>query len=177
MTVMIMPWKCVEDGSGRSSKFLRGKITVFPSSGYRCAYFTSQKQMHVYFLDLQEQWLTGILLTRAYCFMSVKLFYGNTEPGHAAAEASVTITIFMVRLFCDLTIVYLALRKSVSSLQYIPVPPPVWADRQQGTILALVKWRLFWERSGFCCRSQTECELTLWPKKIKNESHVGVHKL
>lgn len=81
--------------------------------------------MRVYFLDLQEQWLTGILLTKAHCFMSVKLSHGDTEPGHAAAEVTVTITTFMVRLFCDLTIIYLALRKSVSFLQYIPVPLPI----------------------------------------------------
>ena len=85
---------------------------------------------------------------------------------------------FIATLFRDLVIVCLRFRKFASSLWYIPLPQPVWTDRQQGTIMSLVRWQLFRERSTFFCRSQAAHKLTVLPKKKKkSECLRGVHKL
>lgn len=117
---------------------------------------------------------------KAYGVMLAEPFHGNTAQ-LLDNTSGCNNHPFIATQFCGLAIIYLRFRKSVCSLWHIPSPQSVWTDTQQGTIISLVRWQLFWERSAFFCRSQAEYKLTVLQKKksSKNPSkcHLGVHKL
>lgn len=130
--------------------------------------FTSQKTwIYVPFLNLWEHLLIGVLLTKTllrYACRTISWEHG-AEP--LSNRSDCNNRPFIATPFCDLAIIYLRFRKFASSLRYIPLPQPVWTDMQQGTIISLVRWQLFRERSAFFCRSQAEYKLTALPKKKK----------
>lgn len=131
----------------------------------------------MHFRNLWEHLLVGSLLAKSllcyYACRTVSLEHGAQPLGN---RSDCNNHPFIATLFCDLAIIYLMFRKFASSLWYIPLPQPVWTDMQQGTIISLVRWQLFRERSAFFCRSQAEYKLTVLQKK-KSKCHLGVHKL
>lgn len=110
---------------------------------------------------------------KAYGVMLAEPFHGNTAQ-LLDNTSGCNNHPFIATQFCGLAIIYLRFRKSVCSLWHIPSPQSVWTDTQQGTIISLVRWQLFWERSAFFCRSQAEYKLTVLQKKKALKTRANV---
>lgn len=114
--------------------------------------FTSQRNwICVHSLNLWEHLLLSSLLTKTLLHYARKPISWEHRAQPLGNRSDCNNRPFIALLFHDLAIIYLKFRKFVSSLWNIPLPQPVWTDTQQGTIISLVRWQLFRERTAFFC--------------------------